>query len=163
MSHGYDDRWRGGRRGSRWLTIGFLKYHSGIQLYDLRGDVGARKLNSPTIQGQRKEALNRSLAALLGLRGNPMGKRCRVLNPSEVEPSAAMRLHGQVYGPTPPNRSQTCRSISKGGEWAQGLTTLWSEVLWNSNCRLLLRSGGRAWKYEVMLLVCPGWGAVCKS
>jgi len=85
------------------------------------------------------------------------------LNLSEVEPSVAMRLRGQVYGHAPPNQSQTCQSISKGGEWAQGLTTLWSEVLWNSNCRLLLRSGGRAWKYEVILMVCPGWGAVCKS
>jgi hypothetical protein len=131
-----------GATGSRWLTVGVLEYHRGIQLYDPGGDVGARKLSSPTIRGRRKEALNRSLTALLGLGGGPMGKRCPALNPSGAEPSVAMRLRGRVYGPAPPNRSQTYRSISRGGEWARGLTTLWSEVLWNSNCRLLLRSGG---------------------
>jgi hypothetical protein len=107
--------------------------------------------------------MNRSLTALLGLGGGPMGERCPALDSSGAETSVAMRLRGRVYGPAPPNRSRIYRSISRGGEWARGLTTLWSEVLWNSDCRLLLRSGVRAWKYEVILLVCPRWGAMCKS
>jgi hypothetical protein len=37
MSPGYNDRWRGGRRGSCWLTVGVLEYHRGIQLYDPGG------------------------------------------------------------------------------------------------------------------------------
>jgi hypothetical protein len=58
-SPGYDDQWRGGRQGSHWLVVGVLEHHRGV-------DVGARKLSSPTIQGRRKETLNRSLTARSG-------------------------------------------------------------------------------------------------
>jgi hypothetical protein len=37
MFPGFDDRWRGGRRGSCWLTVGVLEYHRGIRPYDLGG------------------------------------------------------------------------------------------------------------------------------
>jgi len=51
------------------------------------GDVGARKLCSPIIQDQRKEALNRSMTTSLGLGSNPTSERCHTLNPYRVEPS----------------------------------------------------------------------------
>jgi hypothetical protein len=54
--------------------------------------VGARKLSSPTIRGQSKEAMNRSLIALLGLGGGPMGERCLALDSSGAKTSVAMRL-----------------------------------------------------------------------
>jgi hypothetical protein len=53
-----------------------------------------------------------------------MSERCLALDPSGAEPSVTMRMRGRVYGPAPLNRSQTYRSISQGGEWARGLTTL---------------------------------------
>jgi hypothetical protein len=87
----------------------------GDPLYDPGGDVGARKLSSPTIQGRRKEALNRSLTAPLGPGGNLMSEGCPALNPSGAEPSVTMRMCGRMYGSTPSNWSQTYWSISQGG------------------------------------------------
>jgi hypothetical protein len=81
-------------------------------MYDPRGNVGARKLHSPNIRGQRKESLNRSLAAPLGLGGDPTNVRCPILNPSRDETSVAMRMCGWMDGPTSPDRSQTYRLIS---------------------------------------------------
>jgi hypothetical protein len=55
-----DDQGREGQLG-QWLAIRVLGYLGGIQLYDPKGNIRAREPYYPTIQGQRKETLDRSL------------------------------------------------------------------------------------------------------
>jgi hypothetical protein len=55
-----------------------------------------RKLNSPTIRGRRKEALNRSLTVVLGLGSYPMSERFPTLKPSGAEPSVTMKMCGRM-------------------------------------------------------------------
>ena len=54
------------------------------------------------------------------------------------------------------------RGKGGGGGETQGLTTLLSDVLWHSAHRLLLRSNKSTWKYDVIFLVVPTWGEVCR-
>jgi hypothetical protein len=92
-----------------------------------------------------------------------MGKRCPALSSSRVEPSVATRLRGQVYGPAPLNRSQTCWSISRGDN---GLKVSPLYGLKYSKTRIVVCCsdlvGGHG-SIEAILLVYPEWGAVCKS
>jgi hypothetical protein len=80
----------------------------------LRGDVGVRDPCSLTIQGQRKETLNRTLAAQLELGGNPTSGRHPSLDLSRVGPSITMKMCGLMSGLAPLNQPRGYHSISLG-------------------------------------------------
>jgi hypothetical protein len=98
-----DGRGRG-RRTRHWLVVEVLRNYQGIRPYDPRGDVGARY--TPSIQGQKKETLDRSLAAHMNLGGSLTSGRRYVLNLSGANPSISLRMHGLMYSSAPPNRSR---------------------------------------------------------
>jgi hypothetical protein len=79
------------------------------------GHVGARELNSPTIQGRRKKTLNRTLVAQLKLGGNMMSGRCPTRDPTRVSLSSTIRICGLMSGLAPLNRTRRYRSISQRG------------------------------------------------
>jgi hypothetical protein len=65
-----DGRARGGRIG-HWLVVRVIWNHQGVQLYDLGGGVGEE--DTLSIQGRKKESLDRSLATALDLGGIDVG------------------------------------------------------------------------------------------
>jgi hypothetical protein len=73
-------------------------------MYDPGEDVGAG--NTPSIQGQKKETLDRSLGAHLSLEGVLVNKTRPALDLFGANPSSSMRMYGLVFHLAPLNRSQ---------------------------------------------------------
>jgi hypothetical protein len=73
-------------------------------LYDPGGDVGAG--DTPSIRGQKKETLDRSLVAHLNLGGGLTDGRHPALDLSGANPSNSLRMYGLMYHSTPLNRSR---------------------------------------------------------
>jgi hypothetical protein len=86
-----DGRGQGGRTGC-WLPVGVLRDYREVQLFDLDGDVGAG--DTPSVQGQKKETLNRTLIALSKLGGGLTNGRCPALQLSGASPSNSLRMRG---------------------------------------------------------------------
>jgi hypothetical protein len=84
-----DGRGRGGRSRC-WLPVGVLGDYREVQLYDPRGDVGVG--DTPSIQGPKKETLNRTSIALPKLGGGLTNGRCPALQLSGASPSNSLRM-----------------------------------------------------------------------